>query len=64
MALYIMQFYILGILRPNIVLGIHSFVDTEWDGDLDHKISTSGYIFKLFGGAISWMSKRHVLVVL
>ena len=37
MALYIMQFYILGRLRPNIVLGIHRFVDIEWDGDLDLK---------------------------
>jgi hypothetical protein len=26
---------------------------------MDHKRSTSGYVFNLFGGAISWMSKRQ-----
>jgi hypothetical protein len=31
---------------------------------MDHRRSTSGYVFKLFGGAISWMSKRHVVVAL
>jgi phosphoribosyl-AMP cyclohydrolase len=35
-----------------------------WVGDLDHKISTSGYVFNLFGGEISWMSKRQVVVAL
>jgi hypothetical protein len=43
------------------VLDIHGFVDADWDGDLDHRISTSGYVFNLFGGAISWMRKRHRL---
>jgi hypothetical protein len=32
--------------------------------DLDLKRSISGYVFKLFGGAISWMSRRQVVVVL
>jgi hypothetical protein len=40
------------------------FVDADWDGDLDHKKSTSGYVFNLFGGAINWMSKRQAVVAL
>jgi hypothetical protein len=44
------------------VLEIHGFVDADWDGDMDHKISTIRYVFNLFGGAISWMSKRQSLV--
>jgi hypothetical protein len=40
------------------VLDIHGFVDVDWVGDLDHRISTSGYVFNLFGGEISWMRKR------
>jgi hypothetical protein len=32
---------------------IHGFVDAHWDGDMDHRISTSGYVFNIFGGAIS-----------
>ena len=31
---------------------------------MDHKRSTSGYVFSLFGGAISWMSKKQVVVAL
>jgi hypothetical protein len=46
------------------VLDIHGFVDADWAGDLDHKRSTSGYVFKLFGGAISWMRKRQAVVSL
>ena len=47
-----------------IVLDIHGFVVAEWVGDLDHKISTSGYVFNLFGGEISWMRRRHDVVAL
>jgi hypothetical protein len=46
------------------VVDIHCFVDADWDGDLDHKRSSSGYVFNLFGGAISWMSKRQSVVAL
>ena len=46
--------------RPGLerMLDIHGFVDADWAGDLDQRRSTSGYVFNLFGGAISWMSKR------
>jgi hypothetical protein len=52
--------------RPRLerVVGIHGFVDIDWIGDLDRGRSTSGYVFKLFGGAIIWMSKRQVVVAL
>ena len=42
----------------------HGFVDADWAGDLDRRRSTSGYVFNLFGGAISWMSKRQAVVAL
>eukprot|EP00253_Pinus_taeda_P031197 PITA_31197 len=41
--------------RLDRVLDIHSFVDTDWVGDLNQRRSTSGYVFNLFGGAIRWM---------
>jgi hypothetical protein len=52
--------------RPGLdrVLDIHGFVDADWTGDLDRRRSTSGYVFNIFGGAISWMSKRQVVVAL
>eukprot|EP00253_Pinus_taeda_P036336 PITA_36336 len=31
---------------------------------LDQRISTSGYVFNLFGGAVSWMSKKQSVVAL
>jgi hypothetical protein len=36
--------------RPGLdrVLNIHGFFDADWVGDLDSRISTSGYVFKLF----------------
>jgi hypothetical protein len=52
--------------RPGLdrVLDIHGFVDADWAGDLDHRRSTRGYVFNLFGGAISWMRKRQAVVAL
>jgi len=53
-----------GILGFDIVLDIHGFVDADWAGDLDQRRSTSGYVFNLFGGAVSWMSKKQSEVAL
>ena len=52
--------------RPGLerVLDIHGFVDAEWAGDLDQRRSKSGYVFSLFGGAVSWMSKIQFVVAL
>eukprot|EP00253_Pinus_taeda_P035774 PITA_35774 len=38
--------------------------DYDWAGDLDQRRSTSGYVFNLFGGADSWMSKKQSIVAL
>ena len=46
------------------MLDVHGFVNIDCVGDLYDKISTSGYVFNLFGGAISWMRKRYVVVAL
>ena len=52
--------------RPGLarVVDIHGFVDADLARDMDPKRSTSRYVFNLFGGAISWMSKRQVVVAL
>jgi hypothetical protein len=36
---------------------VHRFFNTNWAGDMDQRRSTNGYVFKMFNGAISWMSK-------
>ena len=45
-------------------VGYCGFVDADWVGDLDQRRSTSGYVFNLFGGAVSWMSKKQSIVAL
>eukprot|EP00253_Pinus_taeda_P033039 PITA_33039 len=42
-----------GRLGLERVLDIGGFVDADWDGDLDQRRSTSGYVFNLFGGVAS-----------
>ena len=36
---------------------VYGYVDSDFAGDLDKRRFTSGYVFTLAGGAISWMSK-------
>ena len=52
--------------RPGLdsVLDICGFVDADLAGYLDQRKSTSGYLCNLFGGAISWMSKKQSVVAL
>eukprot|EP00253_Pinus_taeda_P004933 PITA_04933 len=38
--------------------------DYDWAGDLDQRRSPSGYVFNLFGSAVSWMSKKQSIVAL
>ena len=35
------------------------YADADWANDLSDRSSTSGYVFKLSGGAISWSSKKQ-----
>lgn len=44
--------------RSLLSVCIHGFVDLDWAGDINSRRSTSAYVFTMFGGAISWMSKQ------
>jgi len=46
------------------VLDIRGLIDADWARDMDQRRSTSGYVFNLFGGAVSWMSKKQSTVAL
>jgi hypothetical protein len=46
-----------GKLGGGSELNVHVIVDDDSVGDLDFQRSTIGYVFKMFGGKISWMSK-------
>ena len=53
--------YMLTYQRSDI-LEIIGYSDSDFAGCLDSKRSTSGYIFLLAGGAISWKSAKQTLV--
>jgi hypothetical protein len=38
------------------------YVDASFASDLDSRKSTTGYVFKVFGGAVSWGSKKQQAV--
>ena len=40
------------------------YSDVDWAGDLDNRRSTSGYVFKISGAAVSWRSKKETCVAL
>jgi len=40
------------------------YCDADWAGDLDNRKSTSGYVFKVSKGAITWSSKKQPCVAL
>lgn len=41
-----------------------AYTDIDYAGDIDDRKSTSGYVFLLSGGAVSWASKKQPVVTL
>ncbi|XP_038889348.1 secreted RxLR effector protein 161-like [Benincasa hispida] len=55
----------LGILyQKGEKLNLVGFSDSDYVGDLNVRKSTSGYVFMLCSGAISWSSKKQPIVTL
>jgi len=54
--------YLRGATRLGIAYGAHKrlrgYVDADWAGDVDARRSTTGFIFTLNGGPVSWASNR------
>lgn len=45
-------------------MNLEGFSDADWAGDLDNRKSTTGFVFKLAEGTISWGSKKQRVVAL
>ena len=45
--------------RRSDTLEIEGYSDADFAGDIDDRKSTSGYIFTLTGGVISWKSSKQ-----
>jgi hypothetical protein len=48
----------------NEEMSLYGWTDSDYAGDLDDRKSTSGYVFKIGSGAISWSSKKQPIVTL
>lgn len=47
--------------KSNVCTG---YSDADWGGDVNDRKSTSGYLFKMCGGSVSWRSKKQSCVAL
>lgn len=47
----------LGLTFNRDLKTLHGFCDADWGGDLGSRKSTTGYVFFLGGGPISWQSR-------
>jgi hypothetical protein len=62
--------YLKGTVRLGLVYKksengtLTGYSDADWAGDLDDRHSTTGNIFMLGGGPISWLSKKQATVAL
>ena len=52
------------VFTPNVSGDCVGYSDADWGGDLDDRKSTSGYLFLISGGAVSWRSKKQTCVAL
>jgi hypothetical protein len=43
-------------------LDFHGYCDSNWAGDEDNRRLTSGFVFLMAGGAVSWKSKKQKTV--
>ena len=50
--------------HPNSDLILTGYSDSDWASDINTRRSTTGYMFTLAGGAISWNSRLQKTVAL
>ena len=44
--------------------GLVGYSDADWAGDVDNRHSTTGVLFLMSGGPVSWLSKKQQIVAL
>ncbi|KAJ0391337.1 hypothetical protein P43SY_011673 [Pythium insidiosum] len=45
-------------------IDLQGYCDSDWAGDAETRKSTTGFVFTLAGGAVSWMSRRQTIIAL
>jgi len=59
-----LKLYLGGISEADKTLKLIGYSDANWGNDTDTRKSTTGYLFYLSGGVVSWSSKRQATVAL
>ncbi|RVW64482.1 Retrovirus-related Pol polyprotein from transposon TNT 1-94 [Vitis vinifera] len=50
--------------RPDLTYALQGFVDADYAGNIDTRKSLTGYVFTVFGGAVSWKANLQSVVAL
>ncbi|KAK4350076.1 hypothetical protein RND71_029389 [Anisodus tanguticus] len=62
---------VLQYLKHTLIFGLHysrypavleGYIDANWISDIENTKSTSGYVFIIGGGAVSWKSSKHTCI--
>lgn len=61
--------YLRGTMKYKLTYGgteneLTGYCDADWASDMDQRKSTTGYVYTMFGGAVSWNSKRQPTIAL
>nr|GEU42410.1 zinc finger, CCHC-type [Tanacetum cinerariifolium] len=54
--------YAMTSTRPDIAYAVEAYSDASWINHVEDSFSTSGWVFLLGGGAISWASKKQTCI--
>lgn len=49
---------------PSVNSALHGYSDADWAGDLEDRKSTTGYLFLVANGAVSWQARKQSIVAL
>jgi len=52
----------LGLHYQRFLVVLEGYSDADWNNLLVDSKATSGYIFSITGGAVSWKSKKQIIL--
>ena len=50
--------------QDNMKINLHGYADADWAGDVSTRKSTTGYLFQIGNGTVSWKTRRQSIVAL
>ena len=50
--------------KDNMKINLHGYADADWAGDVSTRKSTTGYLFQIGNGTVSWKTRRQSIVAL